>query len=132
MAIESHPTTAELDRLTKAISPQLPPDKVRGITQALYVSYERLPEEAKTVARLIAQLAPEPIPLALLKALGNEADDPSVRAALVTRSFVRPVEPVGNAEKKVEFLGRMHPVLADFIRKKAPKAPSIFAAWPGR
>ena len=119
MASESYPTTAELDRLTKAISPQLPLGAVRGITEALDISYERLPEAAKTTARLIAQLAPEPIPLALLKALGGDAEKPSVRAALVARSFVTPVEPVGSAERKVEFLGRMHRVLADFIRAKS-------------
>jgi len=119
IASESHPLTAELDRLTDAISPQLPTGAVRGITEALDISYERLPEEAKTTVRLIAQLAPEPIPLALLKALGSEASNPSVRAALVARSFVTPVEPVGTAERKVEFLGRMHRVLADFLRAKS-------------
>jgi tetratricopeptide (TPR) repeat protein len=119
MASESRPPTAELDRLTEAISPQLPRGAVRGITEALNASYERLPEEAKTAARLIAQFAPEPIPLALLKALGDEASNPSVRVALVARSFVTPVEPVGSAEGKVEFLGRMHRVLADFLRAKS-------------
>jgi tetratricopeptide (TPR) repeat protein len=103
----------ELDQQMEAIRPQVTSESLRGITEAFSLSYERLPEAAKKAARLVALLAPEPIPLRVLKALGPEAFAHAQRSALLGRSFVSPVP-----EREIHLFGRMHRVLADFLRSQ--------------
>jgi tetratricopeptide (TPR) repeat protein len=111
-ALHSRPAP-ELDRQMDALRAQVVPDSLRGVTEAFSLSYERLPEQARKAARLISWLAPEPIPLELLQELGPEASAPELRTALVARSFVTQL-----SGKDVPLFGRMHRLLADFLRSQ--------------
>lgn len=112
-AVEEGPVR-ELDRQMEALRQDVEPRTLRGVTEALSISYEKLSEPAQRAARLLAWLAPEPIPLALLEALGEEMASPAVRAMLVSRHFIRPAGGGG-----VPFFGDMHRVLADFLQNES-------------
>ena len=101
-----------LDRQMKALCGQVPEGSLRGVTEALRISYEKLPEKTRKAARLIALLSPERIPLEIINALGAKVFTPDVKAALISRSFVTPLPADGAAA----WFGRMHRVLADFLR----------------
>ncbi|WP_164018340.1 tetratricopeptide repeat protein [Pyxidicoccus trucidator] len=94
----------------------VPKGSLRGIVEAFRVSYEKLTPEAQRAARLVAHLDAEPIPTALLSALGPDAFSGGVRGELIARSFVSPV--VGHG-KGLDFFGFMHRVLADFLRGRS-------------
>jgi hypothetical protein len=111
MAEHSTPLTAELDGLSKALGGQVPVGAIRGITEALSISYEKLGPEGQEAARLLAQLAPAPIPEELLAALGPSVDNPKARLALRGRHFV-----TGGGGG---MFGSMHRVISDFIRTTA-------------
>ncbi len=106
---------AELDRQMEALRGQLPEGRLRGITEAFTLSYQRLTEAEREAARLIAQLSPAPILFETLKALYPEGFPPALRTALVARSFVTRI-----SGREKHWLGRMHRVLADFLRSQAP------------
>jgi tetratricopeptide (TPR) repeat protein len=105
---------AELDKQMDALRGQLPEGRLRGITEAFTLSYQRLTEAEREAARLIAQLSPAPILFETLKALEPEGFPPAVRNALVARSFVTRL-----SGREKHWLGRMHRVLADFLRSQA-------------
>ncbi|WP_163999556.1 FxSxx-COOH system tetratricopeptide repeat protein [Pyxidicoccus caerfyrddinensis] len=105
---------AELDKQMDALRGQLPEGRLRGITEAFTLSYQRLTEREREAARLIAQLSPAPILFETLKALDAEGFPPAVRNALVARSFVTRL-----SGREKHWLGRMHRVLADFLRSQA-------------
>ncbi len=112
MAQASSPT-AVLDRQIDALRGSVPTGTLRGVTEALEISYERLDQTTKRAARLLALLSPAPIPRALINALTQQVVPPSTWAALSSRSFVTGV--VGD---RIEMYGRMHSVLADYLRTK--------------
>lgn len=113
-----------LDTSAEALAGVVPAGRLRGISEALAVSYAALPPPAQTAARLFAQLAPAPVPVAVLDALGPPANDKAVRATLVSRSFVsRPAE--GSA---VAVFGTMHRVLAGYLRAQAADGGTELAA----
>ena len=102
--------TAELDRLSEALRGQVPRGAVRGITEALQISVEKLEGPAREVAKVLAQLAPgAAIPNELVDALGEPASLLAVRAALQTRHFVTGGD--GGAS-----FGAMHRLMADYLR----------------
>lgn len=111
---ESTGPAKELDRQMDALREQVPEGQLRGITEALSVSYEKLSPEAQRLARLLAQLSREPVPVAVLDALGEEVAGRAARNALVARSFVTQVKGEG-----VPMFGVMHRVLADFLRSQS-------------
>jgi len=84
----------------------------RHASRALALSYELLTPEVQAAARLLATLAPAPIPLELVDALADRFP-PAVRAALITRSFVTRLP---GADGPLMF-GVMHRVLAEFLRQ---------------
>jgi hypothetical protein len=108
MAERSAPLTAELDGLSEALRGQVPEGAIRGITEALSISFENLGPEGQEAARLLAQLAPAPIPSELMAAFGPSVDNLKARLALTGRNFV-----TGGGEG---MFGSMHRVIADFIR----------------
>ena len=63
--------TARLDSFGKALRGQVDPRVAAGITAAFSISYEKLDPSARTVARILAQLAPAPIPNEFLEALSG-------------------------------------------------------------
>jgi len=89
---------------------------LRGVTEALHISYDKLPEKTQKAARLFAFLSPDPVPLEIIGAVSGEVFAPDARAALVTRSFVTQL-PAGGT---IPWFGRMHRVLADFLRSCSP------------
>jgi tetratricopeptide (TPR) repeat protein len=112
-------TTTALDRTMNDLRGVVPQHALRGITEALLVSYQRLSPDAQVAARMLAVLGPEPIPLALMDALGAETRNGAVRAMLTARSFVTPVT-TSASERELPIFGSLHRVLADFIRANSP------------
>ena len=110
----SEGTTAVLDEAMDALRPALPAGSLKGATEALSFSYDRLPQSAQEAARLIAWLATAPIPEALQTAISENRFERTVRSLLVSRSFV-----IGSAESRVPTFGSMHAVVADFLRTKS-------------
>jgi tetratricopeptide (TPR) repeat protein len=110
----STPTTAVLDQAMHALRTIVPRGSLRGISELLTFSYQRLPRPARAAARLIAWLAPEAIPEALLDALNGDRFSPSVRSLLVAHSWVTEVP--GTA---VPMFGSMHRVFGDFLQSKS-------------
>lgn len=106
----------ELDEAAETLRELVPAGAVRGITEALRESYLRLRPEVQRAAHLVAQLAPDPIPLPLLEALEPDAASGRVKGTLVSRSFVTHVD---SADERVSLFGRMHRVLADFLRAQS-------------
>ena len=111
MAEHSAPLTAELDGLLEALRGQVPEGAIRGITEALSISFEKLGPNGRRAARLLAQLAPTPIPEELMTAFGPGVDNPEARLPLTGRHFV-----TGGGGG---MFGVMHRVIADFIRTAA-------------
>lgn len=105
----------ELDRQMDALRAHIPEGQLRGVTEALSISYERLPKEAQNAARFLAQLSPAPIPMVLLEVM-KPLFTPQVRTFLTMRSFV-----TGATGGRVAAFGSMHRVLADFLRSRASK-----------
>ncbi len=102
---------AELGRLRDALRGEVPEGAVHGVTEAFLISFEKLDERARSTAMLLAQLAPAPIPEAVVEALPKESRSPAARAALRSRRFVTP-------DGDLSF-GLMHRLMADFLRSRA-------------
>jgi hypothetical protein len=110
-------TTGPLDRQREALRGQVPKGQLRGVAEAFATSYSRLSADGQHMARLVSYLAPDPVPEAILGAIGSDVATPRARAELAARSFVTPV--FGTA---VPAFGRMHRVVADFVRGQAHDA----------
>jgi hypothetical protein len=102
---------AEMDGLSEALRGQVPPDAARGITEAFWISFEKLDDLARIAALILAQLAPDPIPEAFFGAMPEECTSIAVRAALHSRHFV-----TYGASRSFEV---MHRLMADFLRSVA-------------
>jgi tetratricopeptide (TPR) repeat protein len=103
--------TRELDRLREALRGQVPPNAVRGVTEAFSISFEKLDAITQQVAQLLAQLAPAPVPEEFMEALPEEWSGPAIRAALRSRHFL-----TGGGDLS---FGVMHRLTADFLRGMA-------------
>ncbi|MEO7993758.1 MAG: tetratricopeptide repeat protein [bacterium] len=101
-------TTAARQRTTAALGEQVRPAAIPGIVTTLLLCYERLTQDAQRLGQVLAEWAPESVPVELLDALGAEIASPQIRASLRARSFVGPAE--GSA------VGAMHPLVAAFLR----------------
>ena len=89
--------------------------KTKGVEEAFDYAYRCLPPDVQSGARVIAQLAPVPIPKDLVEALGSEAASRVTKDRLLECAFIdKPV--VGG---RVKLFGSMHPVLADYLRTLA-------------
>ncbi len=102
-------TTSVLDASMAAVQRSYPAGALRGVTEALAVSYESLPEPTRSAARLLSWFAPLPVPEVLLRRLPHERFGPAARAELVARSFVTEAD-------DPRFYGSMHGVLGDYLR----------------
>lgn len=110
---EQRPSAA-VDAAMESIRHVVPAGALRGITEAFSASYNLLTPEEQYAARLIAWMAPAPIPTFVIDAFGPEVFADGVRSKLRHRSFVSEVRD-GDV-----FFGSMHRVLADFIRAQSP------------
>ena len=102
---------AAMKGLEKAGLADLEPGALRGVSEAFVMSYDLLDDEAQLLLRLLAQLAPDPIPEALLDGLGTSIAAAGARTALRTRSFIEPA-----AGQDIPAFGQIHVLLADFVR----------------
>ncbi|HEX8430350.1 MAG TPA: toll/interleukin-1 receptor domain-containing protein, partial [Longimicrobium sp.] len=118
--------SAELDSAMEILRGQVQPGTLRGVTEALRASYERLSPEEQRAARLLAWLAPEPVPEFLMTAFDADVFPRGVRATLRNRSLISEVR-TGDGQ----YFGAMHRVLADFLRSQslepASEVAEIFA-----
>ncbi|MET0399784.1 MAG: toll/interleukin-1 receptor domain-containing protein [Longimicrobiaceae bacterium] len=103
-----------LDQAMEALRTSVPEGALRGITEALSVSYERLTHEGRTAARLVAWMAPAAVPEVVAQAFGPDVFTPAVRSVLRSRHLVSEVAGSG------DHLGAMHRVIADFLRSRSP------------
>jgi len=110
-----------LEHGIEAIRASVPVGNLRGIAEAFQESYDRLTPDQQHAARLIAWMAPEPIPEFIVDALGPDVFKPGVRSALSTRSFVAEVRDGSGA-----YFGSMHRVLADFVLSQSPNIEEEF------
>ena len=106
--------SAAVDAAMESIRHVVPEGALRGTTEAFSASYNLLTPEEQYAARLIAWMAPAPVPTFVIEALGPEVFAPGIRAKLRNRSFVT----VAGNDPAVVF-GAMHRVLADFIRAQS-------------
>jgi tetratricopeptide (TPR) repeat protein len=109
--------TRELDNAMEALRPTVQRGSLRGVTEALSISYEKLSEREQAAARLLSWLAPEPIPTEVLTAVGTEPFSAPTRGVLVHRSFV-----TRGSSEEVPIYGTMHRVLSDFLQTRSPDA----------
>jgi tetratricopeptide (TPR) repeat protein len=115
----SEATTNTLDQAMDALRPVLPAGSLRGASEALIFSYERLTDQAKEAARLIAWLAPAPIPEALQSAISVDRFERTVRSMLIARSLV-----IRTQVARVPIFGSMHAVVGDFLQTRSEDQPS--------
>jgi TIR domain-containing protein/tetratricopeptide repeat protein len=109
LAARTQPPARELERQMAALRGSVPEGTLRGVTEALTMSYRRLTSDTRRAVRLLAWLAPSPIPVELVAGM-----DRSIRTRLRARSFVSEVR-----SGEVDMYGQMHRVLADFLRGEA-------------
>jgi hypothetical protein len=110
---EQRPSAA-VDAAMESIRHVVPEGALRGITEAFSASYNLLSPEEQYAARLIAWMAPAPIPTFIIDAFGPDVFAPGIRAKLRTRSLVTEVR-----ERSVAYFGTMHRLLADFVRAQS-------------
>ncbi|MBV8115581.1 MAG: toll/interleukin-1 receptor domain-containing protein [Silvibacterium sp.] len=108
--------TMQLDRFAASLRGQVRTKATAGVTAAFSISYEKLDPATQTVARILAQLAPTPIPNEFLEALPEKLNVFAARAALRSRHFVIPSD--------AETFGVMHRLTADFLRS-LPEEPEF-------
>jgi tetratricopeptide (TPR) repeat protein len=96
-----------LEKQVEVLRAALPDDALPGVAAAFAISYSSLPEAARQVARLLAWTTPDVVPDSLKVEDGHDLLSGKTRVALWTRSFVTDAGDAG---------GRMHPVMADWLR----------------
>jgi tetratricopeptide (TPR) repeat protein len=114
--LEREDPVQPLERQMAALRGVVPPGRLRGVAEALEVSYGRLPDAAQRAARLLAWMAPDPIPTRLIAEAGGALLSIEARVLLRARSFVSDVHMAGAG---VEMYGRMHRVVAAFLRSRS-------------
>ncbi|HEU5154423.1 MAG TPA: hypothetical protein VFU03_06820 [Gemmatimonadales bacterium] len=98
---------------------------MRGVTEALSISYEKLSRPTRFAARLLAQLAPVPIPMAAVDEMDGVLTL-EVRRQLIGRSFVVRQDAPSTSP---DVFGSMHRIIADFLRTKDGDSKEIWG-WP--
>ena len=121
---EERPSAA-VDQAMESIRHVMPAGALRGITEAFSASYNLLTPEEQYAARLIAWMAPAPVPTFVIDAFGPDVFASGTRSKLRNRSFVTEVRDGDGA-----YFGAMHRVLADFVRvhSEAPHAEAASVA----
>ncbi|MEN0068431.1 MAG: tetratricopeptide repeat protein, partial [Myxococcota bacterium] len=100
------------DALREGLRGHVADGALRGISETLRITSERLPETARRVARVSAWLAPAPVPEPLIEALCNGTDITATRALLESRSvWIRGLNSA---------TWSMHELVADYFRVTSP------------
>jgi hypothetical protein len=101
--------TEDMDSACEAVRGEVAADALRGVTEALSISIDKLGPRTRKAAFLLAQLPPRPIPERVVERF----DEIGIRerAALNTRHFVTGGGP--------GIFGEMHCVMADFLRVRS-------------
>lgn len=104
-------TTQLLDQASEMVRRLVPSGMLPGISEAFSLSYHRLEPKQQRAARLLAWMAPAPIPQIVLDQFGRETLSSGTHAELRARSFLSTVSGTEH-----DFSGStMHRVLADFL-----------------
>jgi tetratricopeptide (TPR) repeat protein len=108
-------TTRELDELANDMQEFTGGKQFRGVTKTYGLTYQRLPEGAQKLARLLSFLGAGPIPMALIDEL-RAGLSRVARTALISRNFI-----VSETE---DTFGTLPRILADFLRINSPDPES--------
>jgi tetratricopeptide (TPR) repeat protein len=101
----------ELGKAMDGLRKEVAPGALRGVSEALQLSYQSLSLEAQHSLRSLSLLSPTAIPWELAEKLTNR----STRAELTARSFI-----LSASGDEVPVFGRVHRVVADFVRTQPP------------
>ena len=104
-----------LDRAVEALRGSVPARALRGIAEAFGITYDRLTPEGRNAVRLLAWMAPAPVPERLMDAFGPGVFSSAVRVELRGRSILTPLEGEGEP-----VFGAMHRLLGDYLRGRSP------------
>jgi tetratricopeptide (TPR) repeat protein len=104
-------TTEAIDELASMLERHVPAGLVRGVTGALKISYDLLDGDSQRLGCILASGSDDPIPVDLISTLMPRTQGWAARAMLTNRCFLQS-GPSGDAA----VIGRMHPVVADFLR----------------
>lgn len=110
---EQRPSAA-VDAAMESIRHVVPEGALRGITEAFSASYNLLTPNERYAARLIAWMAPAPLPAFVIDTFDPDIFPDGVRSKLRHRSFVTELR-----DGAAEYFGSMHRVLADFVRAQS-------------
>lgn len=106
-------TTTELDSTAQVLRGQISAEFLRGVTETLQTSYDRLDPHSRSAVQLLAQFAPTAIPEEIVEVLGPAVMTPAVRATLKSRHLV-----TGGSNF---VYGSMHRIVRDFIQSVSLK-----------
>lgn len=97
-----------------------------GLDATFQQSYLRLTVDAQQLARTISFLAPAPIPIKLLKEIGEGYAPHEARAVLATRCLISSINESDGAS-----IGFMHPLVADFVRRQETQGIELWMTLVG-
>ncbi|MEO7993814.1 MAG: tetratricopeptide repeat protein [bacterium] len=111
-----------LDDTMELLREQVPEGALRGVSESLLLSYERLAPATQRLACALAHFAAATaIPLDLVEPLPREVWTPSARMALMSRNLL--------THPARESIGLLHPLVADFLRAQDTDGAGLAAAW---
>jgi tetratricopeptide (TPR) repeat protein len=116
-------TPRDLDAAGESLRGLVPENDAESVARTILACLESLPDAARKAGRLLSHLAPAPIPTALTRQLDVPFADPETLTALVEAGFLEPL-----AGNPVEYLGKMHPVVAAVVRATDREAPAVLDA----
>ncbi|WP_164008268.1 tetratricopeptide repeat protein [Pyxidicoccus trucidator] len=103
-----------LDEQASVLSPGTP-SGFRSVVEEFTAIYEELSEQAKWLARVLAQFAPTPIPVSVFEA--TDANLIAITPVLAQRGLISMA-----MEEGIQTLRLNHPLLAGFLRDRFPDA----------
>lgn len=113
--------TPMLDARRDGLAEHLSPEALPGVADTLALSYTRLNPHAQALGRALAHMGPTPLPRELVSSLdayvSREATDTTVTLRRACSQLV-----AHNIVTRVPgpFLGTLHRVMADFLRRQQP------------
>lgn len=115
-------STELLDDVVRLLRYQIASSKIQGVSEALSLTIDTLSPSETTAALILAQLAPAPIPHALLESWQPRRFlKPKTWATLLARSVVSPVE-----SGEVTLYGSMHRLTMDYLRLRFRKVTELW------
>ena len=114
------------DQMVGVLDSLTPPLASQSIGQALSVSLAGMTDQARRLARVLAQFAPDPIPEVLIERLGGDLASPAARTILLARGFV-----ARTPETEIPCFGRVNELVASLLRAQSPSPSADLTAAAG-